>query len=77
MGGGGGGANKVNFGQHFQSVFRMSELRADLPASNTDGADAMFDELNAPIMDEEVRVAISSLKKTGRHAVMIMSQQEC
>ena len=43
--------------QHFQTVFRTSEPRADLPASNTDGADAMFDELNVPIMDEEVRVA--------------------
>ena len=56
------GEDKVNFGQHFQSVFRTSEPRADLPASNTDGADAMFDELNVPIMDEEVRVAFSSLK---------------
>ena len=48
--------------QHFQTVFRTSEPRDDLPTSDTDGADAMFDELNVPITDEEVRVAISSLK---------------
>ena len=48
--------------QHFQTVFRTSEPRDDLLASNTDGADAMFDELNVPITDEEVRVAISGLK---------------
>ena len=48
--------------QHFQTVFRTSEPRDDLPTSNTDGADAMFDELNVPITDEEVHVAISSLK---------------
>ena len=41
--------------QHFQTVFRTSEPRDDLPASNTDGGDAMFDELNVPITDEEVR----------------------
>ena len=66
----------VNFGQRFQSVFRMSELRADLPA---DGAEAMFDELNTPIMYKEVRVVIlqSLVSKAGRHAVMIMSQQKC
>ena len=34
----------------------------DRPVSNTDCADAMLDELNVPIMDEEVCVAISSLK---------------
>ena len=48
--------------QHFQTVFRTSEPRIDLPAGNTDGGDAMFDELNVLITDEEVRVAISSLK---------------
>ena len=48
--------------QHFQTVFRTSEPRDDLPTSDTDGADAMFDELNVPITDEEVHVAISSLK---------------
>ena len=45
--------------QHFQTIFQMSEPRDDLPASNTD---AMFDELIVPITDEEVCVAISSLK---------------
>ena len=39
--------------QHFQTVFRTSEPRDDLPASDTDGV---------PITDEEVRVAIYSLK---------------
>ena len=43
------------FKKHFQTVFRTSEPRDDLPASNTDGADAMFDELNVPITDEKVR----------------------
>ena len=46
----------------FKPFFRTSEPRDDLPASNTDGGDAMFDELNVPITDEELRVAISGLK---------------
>ena len=44
-------------------TFRHSKhQQVNLPVSNTDGADAMFNELNVPITDEEVRVAISSLK---------------
>ena len=48
--------------QHFQTIFQTSEPCGDLPVSNIDCADAMLDELNVPIMDEEVCVAISSLK---------------
>ena len=42
--------------------FQTSEPCGDLPVSNIDCADAMLDELNVPIMDEEVCVAVSSLK---------------
>ena len=57
--------------QHFQTIFGRSEPRADLPASNTDGADAMFDELNVPIVDKVVRVANSNLinRKAGHDNV--------
>ena len=48
--------------QHFQTIFRTSESHTDTPASDSDGDDILFNELNVPITDNEVRVALSSLK---------------
>uniref|UniRef100_UPI003AF6F7D4 RNA-directed DNA polymerase n=1 Tax=Thiolapillus sp. TaxID=2017437 RepID=UPI003AF6F7D4 len=48
--------------QHFQTIFRTSESHSDTPVSDSDGDDILFNELNVPITDHEVRVALSSLK---------------
>ena len=70
------GGNKVNFMQtrkqnnwspekwlqHFQTVFRTSEPRDDLPVSNTDGADAIFDEYSQKSVGNE-RAFLAILKE--------------
>ena len=48
--------------QHFQTIFWTSEYHTDTPVSDSDGYDTLFNELNVPITDHEVRVALSSLK---------------
>ena len=48
--------------EHFQTIFRTSESHTDTPVSDSDGDDILFNELNVPITDHEVRVALSSLK---------------
>ena len=48
--------------QHFQTIFRTPESHIDTPVSNSDGDDTLFNELNVPITDHEVRVALLSLK---------------